>query len=438
MIQQAIFDQQQHCNDKKSEAQISIENPCQALIPSSFLNPNNDTENNLLNKDFLLFSHENDCDTILQGVDNHEVHSFISPPINDNTSPISPDSTIFISNDSNPSYSYDFITSPPATTTTTTTTSSTSLNLTGDSPINNFESLSSSSPPSSITNNNDIDDKNSTNQTKRSSNATPLKRKKTHRRRSSNMNKDSLICFKCQTKTTPEWRKGPEGPATLCNACGLSYAKKLKIEANRKKNQLLPHSVLNNSISSTIAASMMAVVPNNNAMMVDQTSASAPPSLASSTLHHIGESSSSSDSKSIEFNNSLSLGDTLFCQQQMQPFSSSTNSLNISPTPLMADDSPIHIDTSPTTSTIVNSSPPSNNTASSNTPTTETKAKKSKTTKSHTFHQYTHSGSANGGAIKKMPKAKQPKVSKSKLKQQQLAMMNSYSTKNNKAAVQPS
>lgn len=30
-------------------------------------------------------------------------------------------------------------------------------------------------------------------------------------------------CAYCQTKTTPLWRKGPQGPGTLCNACGVKW-----------------------------------------------------------------------------------------------------------------------------------------------------------------------------------------------------------------------
>lgn len=30
-------------------------------------------------------------------------------------------------------------------------------------------------------------------------------------------------CSHCGTKSTPEWRKGPMGPSTLCNACGVKY-----------------------------------------------------------------------------------------------------------------------------------------------------------------------------------------------------------------------
>ncbi|KAJ1961124.1 hypothetical protein H4R35_007484, partial [Dimargaris xerosporica] len=33
---------------------------------------------------------------------------------------------------------------------------------------------------------------------------------------------------------TPEWRKGPNGPRTLCNACGLIYAKMTKSKVKTK------------------------------------------------------------------------------------------------------------------------------------------------------------------------------------------------------------
>ncbi|CEG71249.1 Putative GATA-type sexual development transcription factor NsdD [Rhizopus microsporus] len=32
-------------------------------------------------------------------------------------------------------------------------------------------------------------------------------------------------CHSCNTSETPEWRRGPNGARTLCNACGLHYAK---------------------------------------------------------------------------------------------------------------------------------------------------------------------------------------------------------------------
>ncbi|KAK0311855.1 white collar 2 type of transcription factor [Friedmanniomyces endolithicus] len=39
---------------------------------------------------------------------------------------------------------------------------------------------------------------------------------------------DEYVCAICGTLDSPEWRKGPRGPKTLCNACGLRWAKKEK------------------------------------------------------------------------------------------------------------------------------------------------------------------------------------------------------------------
>ncbi|KMU75874.1 NsdD [Coccidioides immitis RMSCC 3703] len=32
-------------------------------------------------------------------------------------------------------------------------------------------------------------------------------------------------CHSCNRSETPEWRRGPDGARTLCNACGLHFAK---------------------------------------------------------------------------------------------------------------------------------------------------------------------------------------------------------------------
>ncbi|EFA75982.1 GATA-binding transcription factor [Heterostelium album PN500] len=37
-------------------------------------------------------------------------------------------------------------------------------------------------------------------------------------------------CAKCETTETPEWRRGPDGETSLCNACGLQYAKQMRKE----------------------------------------------------------------------------------------------------------------------------------------------------------------------------------------------------------------
>ncbi|OJJ49328.1 hypothetical protein ASPZODRAFT_129765 [Penicilliopsis zonata CBS 506.65] len=40
--------------------------------------------------------------------------------------------------------------------------------------------------------------------------------------------KAGYMCADCGTYDSPEWRKGPKGPKTLCNACGLRWSKKEK------------------------------------------------------------------------------------------------------------------------------------------------------------------------------------------------------------------
>ncbi|KAH9961200.1 hypothetical protein BGW80DRAFT_1438779 [Lactifluus volemus] len=39
---------------------------------------------------------------------------------------------------------------------------------------------------------------------------------------------EQYICNTCGRTDSPEWRKGPRGPKTLCNACGLRWAKKVR------------------------------------------------------------------------------------------------------------------------------------------------------------------------------------------------------------------
>ncbi|KAH3660425.1 hypothetical protein OGAPHI_007011 [Ogataea philodendri] len=46
-------------------------------------------------------------------------------------------------------------------------------------------------------------------------------------------------CLHCQSKETPEWRRGPEGERTLCNACGLFYAKLCKKYGEDKAKDIM-------------------------------------------------------------------------------------------------------------------------------------------------------------------------------------------------------
>lgn len=43
-------------------------------------------------------------------------------------------------------------------------------------------------------------------------------------------------CHSCNRAETPEWRRGPDGARTLCNACGLHYAKLTRKNNGANKN----------------------------------------------------------------------------------------------------------------------------------------------------------------------------------------------------------
>lgn len=58
------------------------------------------------------------------------------------------------------------------------------------------------------------------------------------------INKTNNVCQRCGTTETPEWRRGPGGVKTLCNACGLFHAKLVK----KKGAVLAAEEVLNNKV----------------------------------------------------------------------------------------------------------------------------------------------------------------------------------------------
>ncbi|KAL1738980.1 hypothetical protein HDZ31DRAFT_86041 [Schizophyllum fasciatum] len=47
-------------------------------------------------------------------------------------------------------------------------------------------------------------------------------------------------CHSCNIRETPEWRRGPDGARTLCNACGLHYAKLMR-KRSKQNNGEPPH-----------------------------------------------------------------------------------------------------------------------------------------------------------------------------------------------------
>ncbi|EIW84833.1 hypothetical protein CONPUDRAFT_141677 [Coniophora puteana RWD-64-598 SS2] len=46
---------------------------------------------------------------------------------------------------------------------------------------------------------------------------------------------EQYVCKTCGRTDSPEWRKGPQGPKTLCNACGLRWAKMLRIRQEEEQ-----------------------------------------------------------------------------------------------------------------------------------------------------------------------------------------------------------
>lgn len=53
---------------------------------------------------------------------------------------------------------------------------------------------------------------------------------------------EQKICAQCHRQDSPEWRRGPNGPKELCNACGLRYK-----SMHKKQQQLHSHNTGSNS-----------------------------------------------------------------------------------------------------------------------------------------------------------------------------------------------
>ncbi|CAB4411926.1 unnamed protein product [Rhizophagus irregularis] len=59
---------------------------------------------------------------------------------------------------------------------------------------------------------------------------------KPRKKKKPKVEEEEYVCTDCGTVESPEWRKGPQGPKTLCNACGLRWAKKAKRQASSGGN----------------------------------------------------------------------------------------------------------------------------------------------------------------------------------------------------------
>lgn len=55
------------------------------------------------------------------------------------------------------------------------------------------------------------------------------------RARSRHLSVQHLRCTACGTTSSPEWRNGPEGKKTLCNACGLRLSRRHRKQCDARK-----------------------------------------------------------------------------------------------------------------------------------------------------------------------------------------------------------
>ncbi|ORX57367.1 GATA-domain-containing protein [Hesseltinella vesiculosa] len=91
------------------------------------------------------------------------------------------------------------------------------------------------------------------------------------------------ICHSCHTSETPEWRRGPDGARTLCNACGLHYSKLLRKGSTRvTSGQLLRAGKSTNDTTDTQNA---VSIPNSNAIPAPASPLSNPPLTSASKIY---------------------------------------------------------------------------------------------------------------------------------------------------------
>ncbi|GAA5981790.1 hypothetical protein JCM11641_007425 [Rhodosporidiobolus odoratus] len=85
------------------------------------------------------------------------------------------------------------------------------------------------------------------------------------------------VCQNCGRTSSPEWRAGPGGAKTLCNACGLRYAKKTKQIAKDGSNSMAPLPSPTSSTGSTLSAFAPLSISSNQ---LGQPSNGSPPQYA--------------------------------------------------------------------------------------------------------------------------------------------------------------
>ena len=62
----------------------------------------------------------------------------------------------------------------------------------------------------------------------------PQKRQRT--KRTPSIRSENNACARCNTLSTPQWRRGPDTNTSLCNACGLRYLKEMRKKGIKGRN----------------------------------------------------------------------------------------------------------------------------------------------------------------------------------------------------------
>lgn len=58
---------------------------------------------------------------------------------------------------------------------------------------------------------------------------------------SPSVSKRSRVCAECHTSHTLQWRQGPDGHASLCNACGQRFQRRKQAQLQKQHSRLVNH-----------------------------------------------------------------------------------------------------------------------------------------------------------------------------------------------------
>lgn len=129
-----------------------------------------------------------------------------------------------------------------------------------------------------------------------------------------NNNDNNRECLYCGRKTTPMWRRGPDGPGTLCNACGVKW-RHGKILCDKNDTKAASSTVTTNKKVDSINTRLPSLRAKRKS--TEDTSTSIPPTkyqkekkstpvVAMNSLDHVNKSKNNDNDDSLLVSNSVS------------------------------------------------------------------------------------------------------------------------------------